>query len=337
MPLSHEQSIAGTELHMLEEASLQVLDASLQVLDAALQVHHCGAISKIQGYSTKDGPGIRSTVFCAGCNIRCIWCANPELLDGQPQILYHRQRCVHCGACAALSGGTITLGPEGCVIDRKNCTNLNECAAACNYNAYEIIGYTISPAELVQKLLRDKAFFDQSGGGVTFSGGEPALQPEFIAETAALLKSAGIHTALDTAGDVPWEVLETAIEKIDLILYDIKAFDEEIHRRCTGSSNARILQNAERLAHKNKTFHIRLMLAPPYNDGEDWEKRLNFVKSLGSAVSRIELLPLHKLGAGKYRALGLPDPLEGIPECPPEAIKKAVHAAERLGLTITIG
>ena len=301
-----------------------------------------GVISKIQRYSTKDGPGIRSTVFCAGCNLRCIWCANPELIEREGQILYYRQRCVRCGACAALSGGAISVEHEGCVIDRSRCTqarssgtNLAECAAACNHDAYEIIGHEINPRELAQALIRDKAFYDQSGGGVTFSGGEPALQSEFVAATAALLKEAGIHTALDTAGNVEWENLRIAAEEMDLVLYDLKAFDDEIHRCCTGVSNTLVIENAQRLALLRKTLHIRLILVPPYNDGADWEKRLDFVKSLG--VSRIDLLPFHKLGAGKYKALGIVDPLEGNPECTPEAAAKAVAVAERMGLQVTIG
>jgi pyruvate formate lyase activating enzyme len=294
-----------------------------------------GVFSKIQRYSTKDGPGIRSTVFCVGCNLRCLWCANPELIAAVPQILYHNLRCVRCGDCVALSGGTIKIGPNGCEIDRKRCVNLEEISAACNHDAYEIVGQTITPEELVQKLLKDKVFYDQSGGGVTFSGGEPALQPEFVAETATLLKNENIHTAMDTAGNVEWDVLKTATENIDLVLYDIKAFDNEIYRRCTGVSNELVLENARRLAGIKNTLRIRLVLIPSYNDGEDWEKQLDFVKSLG--IKQIDVLPLHRLGAGKYRALGIPDPMEGEAECPPEVTAKAVAVAERKGLTVTIG
>ncbi|MDR0447465.1 MAG: glycyl-radical enzyme activating protein [Treponema sp.] len=297
---------------------------------------HFGVISKIQRYSTRDGPGIRTTVFCAGCNLRCIWCANPELFTGDTQILYYRNRCVRCGACTARSRGTIIIGPEGCEIDRIHCNNLAECAAACNHEAYESSGHSITPVELTRKLLRDKAFYDQSGGGITFSGGEPALQPEFIAETAALLRNAGVHTALDTAGNAEWESLETMAENMDLILFDIKAFDDEIHKNCTGVSNSLILENAERFARWNKVLWIRLIFAPPFNDGTDWEKRLDFVNFLGKAVNRIDLLPLHKLGAGKYCALDMPDPLEGVPECSPEAVAEALRIAECKGLTLII-
>ena len=244
-----------------------------------------GVISKIQKYSTKDGPGIRSTVFCAGCNVRCIWCSNPELIE----------------------------------TENKNFQTT-----------------AITARELSERLLRDKVFYDQSGGGVTFSGGEPALQPEFVRQTAALLKEAGVSCALDTAGCVEWDVLKTASENMDLILYDIKAADDGVHRSCTGASNALILENAKRLA-QIKKLHVRLILVPPYNDGADLEKRLDFVKSLGGAVSRVDILPFHKLGAGKYLSLGVNDPMKDLPECPPEAVSQAAAAAERMGIKAAIG
>ena len=258
------------------------------------QNNHTGFISKIQGYSTRDGPGIRSTVFCAGCNLRCLWCANPELIEGKVQTLRYK-------------------------------------------DTTETIGQCITPPELVQKLVRDKVFYDQSGGGVTFSGGEPVLQEEFIAETSTLLKKESIHIALDTAGDIEWESLERACENADLILYDIKAFDDAIHRRCTGVSNSRILENAERLARAGKNIRVRLILIPECNDGEDFTKRLDFVKSLGKAVCQIDILPMHRLGAGKYKALGIPDPMEGAKDCPKETAGKAAAEAERRGFTVTVG
>jgi pyruvate formate lyase activating enzyme len=322
MPSSPERNSAGTEAAGIPVAGTP---------------GHGGFISKIQRYSTKDGPGIRSTVFCAGCNLRCLWCANPELVDGGIQILYYKERCVRCGACAALSRGTISVGPGGCTIDRKRCVNLAECAAACSYEAWEITGRGVSPQDLACSLIRDKVFFDQSGGGVTFSGGEPALQAEFVAETAGILKKAGVHVALDTAGAVAWEVLETAAEQADMILYDIKAFDEGLHRACTGISNSLILENAERLARKGRKLCVRLVLVPDHNDGRDMTRRLDFVRSLGNAVVRIDILPLHRLGAGKYRALGIPDPLEGTPECPADTAVGAASEAERMGLRVSIG
>jgi pyruvate formate lyase activating enzyme len=297
-----------------------------------------GFISKVQRYSTKDGPGIRSTVFFKGCNLRCLWCANPELIDGScPALLYHREKCVRCGSCAAVSGGSVRMGPEGCEIDRKRCTDEEACADACSRDAWELLGTRVTAPELAETLLRDADFYRQSGGGVTFSGGEPALQADFVAETAALLKDRGIHTALDTAGSVPWETLEKAAEKTDLVLYDIKAYDESVHRRCTGFSNTLILENIRRLAEGGKRLCVRLVLAPRYNDGADLEARLGFVKSLGAAVLKTDILPLHRLAAGKYRALDIPDPLEGVPECPAEALREAAETAGKMGLPIRLG
>jgi len=256
---------------------------------------HVGFISKIQGYSTKDGPGIRTTVFCVGCNLRCLWCANPELIESKEKTLHYEN---------AVS---------------------------------ETIGQIITPQDLVKKLIRDKVFYDQSGGGITFSGGEPALQGEFVAETSFLLKKEKIHIALDTAGTAAWDTLKSVSENADLILYDIKAFDEAIHRRCTGLSNSTILENAENLARQDKKLCIRLILVPEYNDRDDFAKRLDFVQSLGKAVCQVDILPLHKLGAGKYKALGIPDPMEGAKDCPKEITEKAVAEAERRGFKVTVG
>jgi len=297
-----------------------------------------GFISKIQRYSTKDGPGLRSTVFTVGCGLNCLWCSNPELIADGSKILYHPERCRRCGACAALSGGAILLGENGCVIDREACKNLDECASACYYDAYETIGYYITSGELVKKLARDKVFYDQSGGGVTFSGGEPALQSGFVAETSRLLRDMGIHVALDTSGYVPWDKLKEAAENADLILYDIKAFEPGIHLACTGADNRMILENALKLAEMKKDMIIRMIIAPGYNNQPaDIDARLAFVQSLGSAVKQTDILKMHNLGAGKYRSLGVPCPTEGSPGCTDEAAREAALKAERLGLKAVIG
>ena len=294
-----------------------------------------GFISKIQSYSTKDGPGIRSTVFSVGCNLHCKWCSNPELIDVGPKILYHRERCVKCGSCVALSGGTILLESTGCVIDRQRCTNIDECAAACYHDAYEQVGKTISVTELAAKLLRDKAFYDQSGGGVTYSGGEPALQSDFFIETTKLLKKESIHVALDTAGNIPWEALAPLIEAVDLVLYDIKMFDNTLHKHFTGVENTLILENARLIADMNKPMIIRLILVPGINDSEEEiENRLSFVRSLGNAVTRLDILKYHRLGVGKYLRLGIHESIGNTPECSDELAALAAQKARAMGLVL---
>ena len=295
-----------------------------------------GLISRIQRYSTRDGPGIRSTVFAVGCNLSCKWCSNPELLETGPKILYHAERCTRCGACIARSSGAIRFGSKGCIIDREKCSNLDECAASCFYNAYEHIGTIINPEDLAAKLLRDKVFYDKSGGGVTFSGGEPVLQAEFFLETSKLLKKESIHVALDTAGLYPWEVLAPLVEAVDLVLFDIKLFDTTLHERYTGVGNSLILENARLISEMKKPLIIRMILAPGVNDSEEEiEKRLKFIRDLGSV--RLDILKYHRLGAGKYLAMGMQEPMGDTPECPDELADRVLQKAISMGLSATVG
>lgn len=257
-----------------------------------------GLISTIQGYSTKDGPGIRSTVFLVGCNLRCAWCSNPELMiPGEKDMVFE------------LGGRKQT----------------------------EHVGMRIGAKELAAQLERDRIFYEESGGGVTFSGGEPALQADFVKETAGYLKAAGIHCALDTAGDVPYEVLEDLSEVMDLILFDIKAYDETIHKNCTGASNRQILSNAKRLAENGMPLIIRLVVVPGYNDDPaDLRNRLEFVKSLGESVKRTDVLPYHALGAGKYLRLGIPYPIASDLKVSEESIEMIKALAQEVGITIRL-
>ena len=296
-----------------------------------------GLISKIQRYSTRDGPGLRSTVFSMGCSMGCLWCSNPELLKAEKQILYHAERCARCGACVAISGGSIRLGEKGCIIDRTACADLEKCASACYYDAYERIGITITAEELAGKLLRDNAFYKKSGGGVTYSGGEAALQPDFFLETTKILKAESVCVALDTSGYLTWETLEPLVTAVDLVLLDIKLMDEDIHKKYTGVHNRLILDNARKIADLHKEMILRLILVPTVNDSDkEIEDRLQFARSLGS-VTHVDILKYHRLGAGKYKSLGLPDPMDDTPECSDELAGKAAKKAMEMGFIVTIG
>ncbi|MGI6527996.1 MAG: glycyl-radical enzyme activating protein [Caldicoprobacterales bacterium] len=297
-----------------------------------------GLISKIQRYSTKDGPGLRTTVFLIGCNLSCLWCANPELIAPGEKYLYYRERCVGCGKCVSVAAdNSITLTEKGCVIDRSRCSNLKECASSCYYDAYEKVGYAMTASDLCEKLKRDKDFYDQSGGGVTFSGGEPALQPEFVMETAKLLRREGIHTALETAGLIKKDRMRELIQQIDLVLYDIKAMDSKIHLACTGVDNRVILDNAMMTAEMNIPMIIRLIVVPGYNDDKnDFYNRLQFIKRMGKAVKQIDILKYHRLGEGKYLRLGLENRVS-IEEPSNEYISEYVQMAREMGFEPTIG
>ena len=264
-------------------------------------------ISNIQNYSTKDGPGIRTTVFFTGCNLKCIWCSNPELIEPGIKVMYFENRCRRCGKCAETAvNNSIILTESGCEIDREKCTNIEECMEVCPYEAYEKSGYEISVQDLYNKLIRDKIFFEQSGGGVTFSGGEAGLQYEFLSEIGAELQKDNIHTALDTAGLITWGKLEKAINSMNMVLFDIKAYDSRLHRKYTGAGNELILENIKKTADKNKELIIRMVIVPGMNDNmEDIKKRISFIKELGSAVKQIDILKYHNLGEGKYKSLGM--------------------------------
>jgi len=295
-----------------------------------------GFISKLQRYSTNDGPGIRTTVFAVGCPMSCLWCANPELIGDATKFLYHPRRCVGCGACVAKSGGTITLTEEGLDIDRDT-ANLEECSVVCYYDAYERIGGIVTVKELVSGLLRDKAFYDQSGGGVTFSGGDAAMQAEFFYEVATRLRESEVHIALDTAGYFPWEKLAPLVAAVDLVLYDIKTLSRTLHKRYTGVDNQLILENAIRIADMKKEMTVRMILIPGVNDNEDEiVGRLKFIKKLGNHV-KVDLMKYHKLGAGKYASLGMIEMMEGTPECSDDIAEYAANIARNMGIAVTIG
>jgi pyruvate formate lyase activating enzyme len=293
-----------------------------------------GLISTIQRYSTKDGPGIRSTVFFVGCNLRCKWCANPELMKPGIKYMHFENLCIHCGACVKIAANqSIKFVKVGCVIDRLRCTNIEECMDICPKEAYEKVGYEIRSEDLLEKLLRDALFYEKSGGGVTFSGGEPAFQGDFVIEAANLLRSQGVHVALDTAGYLPWTSLQKVVEAVDMVLYDIKAYDNDIHKACTGVGNEEILDNAKHIARMNKEIIIRMVIVPGWNDDFiDIKKRIMFVKELGSSVTRVDLLRYHNLGIGKYQRLGMKYPLENDIECDEVLLQKIKNLALEQGL-----
>ena len=296
-----------------------------------------GLYEKIQHYSTKDGPGIRTTVFLCGCNLRCKWCANPELLSPKENVLYYKERCQHCGMCVSESNGYITLAEKGVNIDRENITDITKYVDICLYDCYETIAKQIESNDLVEILLKDKPFYDKSNGGVTFSGGEALLQADFVLECTKLLHKHNIHVTLDTAGNVEWLKIEELIKEVDLILYDIKAYDSVIHQNCTGVTNTLILENLKRIDELNKPIIIRMVLVPTMNDQlEDIRKRIDYCHSLNNLI-QIDFLKYHILGVGKYEKCGLQYQLNDIGELDENILNQAVEYANSLNIRNTIG
>lgn len=284
------------------------------------------AVFDVQRFCFQDGPGIRTTIFTKGCSLRCVWCHNPESLRPDPELLYYADKCLHCGLCAgACPSAAHAMTPAGHALARKKCTACGACVETCPGRALELAGTRRDTDSLLADIPRDRAVYAQTGGGVTVSGGEPLLQPEPLAELLAACKERGIHTAVETAGNIPPDHLAAVLPHVDLFLWDFKALSPDLHRRGTGADNALILANLESLfAHFPGPIWIRIPVIPGFNDSED-ELR-NIARRLsGHRIERIELLPYHDIALSKYHALGLEYPMAATP--PPKETLQALRNA----------
>ena len=251
-------------------------------------------IFDIQRNSYVDGPGIRTTVFFKGCNLRCAWCHNPESQSAMPQMMFYKNKCTACGKCK-----------EKCAYALEKCTLCGKCTVFCPQDAREICGREYTPDEVLKIIMKDKAFYDNSHGGVTFSGGECMLQIDFLAEILKACKAHGIHTAVDTAGQVGYERFERILPFTDLFLYDVKCFNSEKHKRYTGVGNELILENLKKLLATDTPVWIRIPIIPTVNDtAEELQKIKAYIYSCGNP-QRVDLLPYHTLGEHKYDAAGM--------------------------------
>jgi len=273
-----------------------------------------GSIFHIQRFSVNDGPGIRTTVFLKGCPMRCPWCHNPESILPGKQLLLREDRCIRCGDCSrACPNGAISNVEGILVTDRDRCRVCGTCLESCFAEAREIVGRETTVDEVLLEAEKDRVFYDQSGGGVTFSGGEPLFQHEFLLALLQAARQKEIHTAVDTTGYTSPEILEGISPFVDLFLYDLKTLDDERHREYTGVSNRLILENLGRLIRRGNHVIARVPLLPGVNDDETSIRDIGrFVKNLG-AVSEIHLLPYHTTGSEKYRRLGMKYGFSGVP------------------------
>ena len=265
-----------------------------------------GTIFDIKRYAIHDGPGIRTTIFFKGCSLRCPWCHNPEGLEAEPEFIIRSERCVQeCQACvAACEPKAISKNGTRPDIDKEKCDLCRECEEACVYEALEIVGREITVQELIDEIEKDRIFFEESGGGVTFSGGEPLEQPEFL---VALLEEARVrklHVALDISGYTSSRVLERISDRVDLFLYDLKIMDEKKHEEYTGVSNKIILENLRMLSEKGKQIEVRIPLVSGVNDDDQNMKLMaDYLFSLRNRI-QVSLLPFHRGGSEKYKRLG---------------------------------
>ncbi len=276
-----------------------------------------GNIFNIQRFSTHDGPGIRTTVFFSGCPMRCYWCQNPESQTLEPVLMHNESLCVGCGCCAeACKYGAIEMENGIARIDREKCVKCFECAKVCLHDSLTVSGRVVSVGEVMDEILKDRMQYLSSGGGVTLSGGEAAMQTDFAVALLEECKKKYIHTALETCGYIPEDKLTRLIPLVDLFFYDIKTMDSEKHKAGTGFGNELILRNAEIIASSGKEMHIRMPLIPGFNDSPEDVLALRdyVVNTLGRELENVELLKYNPLGEVKYSRLGMISPPHGEPQ-----------------------
>jgi len=300
-----------------------------------------GVLFDIKRFAIHDGPGIRTTAFFKGCPLACTWCHNPESQRPDPELLERPDRCTGCGDCvAACPERAIRLEGERAITERDRCTACGACGPVCPFEARSIVGASWTAEAVISELAKDRLFFEQSGGGVTCSGGEPLHQPAFCAAILRGCREQGIHTAVDTCGHAEESALLTVAEETNLFLYDLKLMDDARHRRATGASNVPVLANLERLDLWGKRIWIRIPLVPGINDDEENLAELaGFVRRL-RRVEAVQVLPYHRGGEAKWTGLGRGFTAHARigPERSADAADRAMRLlADRLQVPVTRG
>lgn len=296
-----------------------------------------GCIFNIMKYSIHDGPGIRTTVFMKGCPLTCRWCHNPESQQVDRQAVRFPDRCIGCGKCAEVcTAGAIVIEDKRMRVDIKKCIGCGSCAEVCYADAVGMAGKAMTSVEVMKEVEKDNIFYEESGGGVTFSGGEPFMQHEFLLEMLKSCKKKGIHTAVDTCGFVRKDILAELSGFIDLFLYDLKMMDDDKHKKYTGVSNELILDNLKELTQLGKRIFIRIPIIPGINDDANLEETGKYLSSI-NGIEQINLLPYHNISIEKYKRLGEEYSLADIKTPSDDRMDEIAQRLKIFGFKIKIG
>jgi pyruvate formate lyase activating enzyme len=310
--------------------------SQLETATRALPTGPAGLIFDIMRYALHDGPGIRTTVFFKGCPLSCWWCHNPESQSLYPELMYFPERCLRCDTCEVLCPQHAVTRVGDAMITSDACRVCGTCANACSAEAREVLGKWMSVEEVLAEVEKDVIFFDESGGGVTLSGGEPLLQPDFAEALLRGCRERGIHTALDTCGLAAIDALQRVARYVDLFLFDLKLLDAARHRQYAGADNGTILRNLEALATSGCNTVVRFPVIPGINDSSgDTAQMIAFLTRLG--LRRIDLLGYHKIGADKYRRLKMEYRLDTVEPPNDTYLQDLALQFQREGFTVRIG